>query len=348
MLRGVIVVLICLCGSFGHSCARGEEVSVSLATVRDPGPNKIDEPIRKEYSTEQATDFLDSASLHWQKQRKCFTCHTNFAYLYARPSLKTNPAAHVEVRRFAEDLVRQRWRDKGPRWDAEVIATAAALAYNDSATTGKLHETTRIALDRMWTVQRDDGGWDWLKCNWPPMESDDHYGATLAAIATGVAPDEYRQSSAAKVGIENLMSYLRNNPPPTLHHQAMLVWASSYEMELITSTAKESTIKLLLELQRPDGGWATASLGNWERGDGKAQDVETSDGYGTGFVLFVLRRAGTPMSDTSLQRGVAWLKSHQRESGRWFTRSLYKDNKHYLTHAGSAFAIMALDACQSL
>jgi hypothetical protein len=29
----------------------------------------------------------------------------------------------------------------------------------------------------------------------------------------------------------------------------------------------------------------------WERSDGKQQDLATSDGYGTGFVVFVLRQA---------------------------------------------------------
>ena len=49
-----------------------------------------------------------------------------------------------------------------------------------------------------------------------------------------------------------------------------------------------------------------------------------------------------PMNDERMQRGVEWLKANQRESGRWIARSLYKDNKHYLSHAGSAFAVMAL------
>ena len=64
-------------------------------------------------------------------------------------------------------------RDKGskPRWDTEVVATAAALAINDAATTGTLHPLTRRALDRMWTLQKPDGDWDWLKCDWPPLRA---------------------------------------------------------------------------------------------------------------------------------------------------------------------------------
>ncbi|HEY0981466.1 MAG TPA: squalene--hopene cyclase, partial [Schlesneria sp.] len=69
------------------------------------------------------------------------------------------------------------------------------------------------------------------------------------------------------------------------------------------------------------------------------------DGYGTGFVIYILRRSGLAADDPRIQRGIEWLKSHQRESGRWFTRSLHADSMHYITHAGTAFAVMALQEC---
>jgi squalene-hopene/tetraprenyl-beta-curcumene cyclase len=307
--------------------------------------NSPDEPLSPEFSPGRAVRFLDSVAIEWQQTRGCFTCHTNCAYLYARPGLSGDQQPLATVRAFAEELVLKRWPDKGPRWDAEVVAAAAALAFHDSATTGKLHPVTRAALDRMWTIQRADGGWNWLKCDWPPMESDDHYGATLAAIAVGAAPENYIQSASAKEGVAKIKQYLAANPAPTAHHQAMVLWAASYLPDLVTDESKRDSLAELKKLQRPDGGWAAASLGNWKRGDGKEQDTQTSDGYGTGFVLFVLKRSGEPVGDPSLQRGVAWLKSHQRASGRWFTRSLFKDNHHFLTHAGTAFAVMALREC---
>jgi squalene-hopene/tetraprenyl-beta-curcumene cyclase len=249
------------------------------------------------------------------------------------------------VRRYAEQLVAERWEAKGPRWDAEVVATAAALAFNDAATSGTLSPLTRKALDRMWTVQRADGGWNWLKCNWPPMESDDEYGAALAALAAGVAPETYAASEPARAGLAKLRGYWQQHPPPTLHHEAMLVWADTYLPEPLQAVKSQAVVDKLWQLQRPDGGWSLATLGNWRRADGSAQDTEHSDGYGTGFVAYVLRRAGAPADDPRLQRAVAWLKGNQRESGRWFTRSLYKDSQHFITHAGTAFAVMALQTC---
>jgi squalene-hopene/tetraprenyl-beta-curcumene cyclase len=319
---------------------------ITLENVVDPGANSPDEPLAKEFSLAKAAHFLDSASLQWQKQRKCFTCHTNYLYLYARPAVDADAPEHQTVRAFAEELISQRWKDKGPRWDAEVVATAAALAFNDQATTGKLHPLTREALDRMWTVQRDDGGFTWLKCDWPPMESDDDFGAPLAALAVGVAPDGYAQTEAAQQGLAGIRTYRKHNPSPTLHHEAMWLWAAGYTPELMTADEKQACIDKLLKLQRDDGGWALATLGDWKRGDGSAQSTESGDGYGTGFVIYILRRAGLPSSDERLERGIAWLKTHQRESGRWFTRSLHSDSRHFITHAGTAMAVLALKSCE--
>ncbi len=202
-------------------------------------------------------------------------------------------------------------------------------------------------LERMWKLQREDGAWEWLKCGWPPYEHDDYYGAVFAAVGVGSAPDGYRETEAARRGLERLREYLRDTPPPSLHHEAMLLWAASKLDGLRTAEQKEQIIAALKERQRSDGGWNLASLGDdWKRRDGTPNDPEgTGDGFGTGFVVYVLRQGGVPAGDPAIQRGVAWLKANQRVSGRWFTRSVNNDKAHYITHAGTGFAVMALRAC---
>jgi len=324
--------------------ARGDEPTLQKYTA--PMDNKKDEPLAKTFSLEKAVSFLDNAALQWTDKRDCFACHTNYAYLYVRPMIDAKVQAHREIREAAENLVTPRWSEKKPRWDAEVIATAAALAYNDSLTTKKLHPVTKKALDRMWTVQQKDGGIKWLLCKWPPMENDDHYGVTLAAIAVGVAPDGYAKTDQAKKGLDGLRSWLKKNPPQNLHHKAMIMWASTYLDGFMSADEQKTTKKELLAKQLPDGGWSASGIYPWPRGDKNEQEPMTSDGYGTGFTIFVLRQAGVPANDPALVKGIAWLKSNQRESGRWFARSLFRDNKHYLSHAGTAFAVMAIQACE--
>ena len=323
---------------------------VTLENYEAPTANVKDEPLAQEFSLEKAAHFLDSASLEWHSSRGCFACHTGYAYLTARPFVDANAPAHKTIRAAAEDLVEKRWADpeKGPRWDTEVIVTAWALAFNDSMTTKTLHPLTKTALDRMWTVQREDGGFDWIKCGWPPSELDDEYGAVLALIAVGVAPDNYRDSEPAQAGIKKIQAYLEKNPLPSLHHKTMLVWADSYLPQLLTDEQSQAIVNELLAKQLPDGGWSAATLGDWKRGDDTPQQFDVSDGFGTGYAVYILRKAGIAAEDLRIQKGVAWLKSNQRESGRWFARSVFKDSKHYLTHNATAFAIMALGECGEL
>lgn len=329
----------------GHIPARGGN------EIAAPTANSPDEPLASAPSLGKAAAFLDGVALDWTRSRQCGTCHTNYAYMLSRPALREfESSAMPEIRAFFESRVAH-WDDAGekakPRWDTEVVATAAALALNDAATTGRLHPLTRKALDRAWTLQRPDGSWNWLKCAWPPYEHDDYYGAVFAALGVGHAPEGYARSESAAKGLEKLRTYLRKNPPPDLHHKTYLLWASLRLEDLMTPEARAETIKQLRDLQRPDGGWNLPSLGNWNRHDKSPNKKDApSDGYGTGFVIYVLRQAGVAAADPAIARGVTWLKKNQRESGRWFTRSLSTDKFHYITNAGSGFAVMALKACE--
>ncbi|MBM3993581.1 MAG: terpene cyclase/mutase family protein [Planctomycetes bacterium] len=339
-------LLLAIAASFVlHGNARADEPN--LKSYKAPSDNKADEPMAKQYSFERAVSFLDHAALQWTDKRECFACHTNYAYLYARPLVSPKVQAHDEVRQALENMVTKRWPEKKPRWDAEVVASAAALAFNDAHTTKKLHPVTRTTLDRMWTVQRKDGGINWLLCKWPPMENDDHYGVTLAALAVGVAPDGYAKTVQAQKGLEGLRGYLKKNPPQNLHHKGMILWVATYLDGFMSKNEKELTIKELLGKQLPNGGWSSPALFPWQRGDKKEPEPKLADGYATGFTIYVLRQAGVPAINPAIGKGIAWLKSNQRESGRWYTRSLFRDNKHYLSHVGSAFAVMALQSCEA-
>ena len=315
--------------------------------IPTPQPTKPDEPMTKAFSAEKAGEYLDGVGVGWTRDRKCITCHTNMPYLLARPLLPGD-AGWKEVRDFLEKDV-ESWSNGGkPRGDAYVVATAFALAFNDAQKTGKLHPATKAALDRMWTVQKAGGEWNWLKCDWPPMEHDDYYGATLAALAAGIAPGDYAKTDAAKAGLEKLRAYFKKTPAPDLHHKAMLLWASIKVDGLMTTEEQKKTVAELRAKQRADGGWCLPALGAYKRRDEMKtlNDPDApSDGYGTGFVVYVLRQAGVGADDAAVKKGVVWLKANQRESGRWYTRSLNNDKAHYITNAGTAFCVLALEAC---
>jgi squalene-hopene/tetraprenyl-beta-curcumene cyclase len=332
--------------------AAAAAASLAAAPALPYRASRADEPKARAASVARGADYLDSVSARWTKQRDCGSCHTNVPHLIAAASLKRPRPTEQEtlVRTFFEDRVKN-W-DRGrkgdrPRWDTEVVVTAVALALHDAGTSGRLHPATKAALDRTWKVQRKDGAWGWLKCQWPPLEHDDYYGAVFAAVGVGHAPGGYAKGASAKEGVEKLKGYLKKTPAPNLHHRAYLLWASQKLDGLMTREEQKKTADALLALQKPDGGWSLPTLGDWEGHDGRANDLAAeSDGYATGLAVFVLRRAGVRADHRAVKGGVAWIKSNQRESGRWFTRSLNTDGAHYVTHVGTAFALMALRECE--
>jgi squalene-hopene/tetraprenyl-beta-curcumene cyclase len=315
-----------------------------------PSANSAAEPLAKTLSLERAAAFLDGAAMAWVREQNCASCHTTYPYLMARRALGDAKApALLWTREFLEKRV-AKWGGSEPEalptgseGVTEVVATAATLAFDDARSSGKLHPLTRKALDRMWALQKADGAWDWNKHELPPLEYDEYFGAVYAAMGVGFAPDGYARSDAAKDGLTKLRRYFRDNPPPNLHHKAWLVFASVRLDGLTTAAERAQTIKDLVALQRDDGGWNRPSLGDWNRLDGKPNDKRAaSDGYATGLVTYILQQSGMPADKEPIKRGIAWLKANQRESGRWFTRSVNADRAHYLTNAGTAFAVLAL------
>jgi squalene-hopene/tetraprenyl-beta-curcumene cyclase len=316
--------------------------------------NSPDEAIAKAYSADAAIDFVELSTTHWQEKRRCVTCHTNGLHLVAGASVTPKSKVLLDSQDFARDYltgyVDKKAKPKGQHGAIEgMVSTAAFLAISEMTTAGKLQPKTEAALDHIWQRQDASGAWEkWLKCNWGPFEVDDHWGVSLAAVALAMAPESYRSKPGPAEAQRRMLDYLKR-APTSAHQKTMLLWLSRYAPETITEKQKRQWIEDLRGLQQPDGGWVVIQLGDadWKRGDDKPQ-VQSSDGYATAMVIFALRQADVSANDPAIQRGVMWLKSNQRQSGRWFTHSPHRDTKHYITQAATSMALLALASCDEL
>jgi squalene-hopene/tetraprenyl-beta-curcumene cyclase len=222
---------------------------------------------------------------------------------------------------------------------------------------GKFGDDARLALRNMWALQlktgERKGAFMWINFHNEPWEADEsaYWGATLAALAVGTAPKEYRSTPEVRDNLNMLIEYLRQaEQGQSLVNRLALLWASSKVPELLDRAQQKAIIDEVFSKQQEDGGWSATSLiiSTWKRYDGTPQETR-SDGYGTGFVSVVLERAGVSRTDARLKRGLSWLEKNQdKTAGMWPATSLNKqrdpasDAGRFMSDAATAYSVMAL------
>lgn len=347
-------------------------------------PDKPGTPIASSWDQKAAAAYLDRRQEWWMAwptaQRDhdtfCVSCHTAVPYALSRAALRSGLAEQspsADERRLLDNVTKRvrLWKEVAPFYSdadrgayktvesrgTESVLNALILTARD-AQGAQLSNDAHTAFDNMWAEQQTTGGkkgaWLWLRFNNEPWEADDSdfYGATLAAIAIGAAPTNYRSAAEIQNNIKILSEYLnREYSAQTPINRAVLLWAAAKLPGLIEADRKKTIVSELLEKQQPDGGWSLTSLsGEWKRHDGTPQEAK-SDGYATGLITFALQQAGVSLENTQLKSGLAWLTANQdKTEGSWTSFSLNKNKEHHLSaetalfmnDAATAYAVLAL------
>ena len=360
MVSAVFLLLVLLSGSaLGEGKKRDyrvhqyhfEEISIARASP--------DEPKAEAFSLARATSYLEQGAKAWVKDRGCVSCHTTGWYGILRPQLSSylgppDPPFRAFLEQVLEAmLAKDREEIQRGTKPAEAVYLASALASWDAHVDDRLSPQTEKALGLMFELQRDTGAWYSVE-TWPPFESSAFQLATVAAMGVSMAPGWLQQPKAPQLeqGVSWLKTYLRTKSPPHDYARVALLWAAGYLPGLLKSGERDDIVEMILSHQRPDGGWSVRSFAEpeqWGRGN-RAERLRAekdfgspaSDGHQTGLSLVVLSRAGVPASHPAMRRGIAWLRRNQRQSGRWWTKSLNTDKWHFITYTGTLYPVMAL------
>ncbi|HXW93188.1 MAG TPA: hypothetical protein VEK33_21750 [Terriglobales bacterium] len=345
-----------------------------------------------------AAAYLDDRTAWWMAWNGaardhgtfCISCHTALPYALARPALRSTLAEQglsPNERKLLDNVVKRvrLWNEIGPYYSdqgydpkatesrgTEAVLNALILARYDSER-GQLGPDTRAALRNMWALQQTSGtnagSWGWLQFDAEPWEASDsaYYGASLAALAAGVAPGNYAGSPETQNALALLRGYLqRKSADQSTMNRTFLLWASTKLPGLLDREQQDAVIEEVLARQQADGGWRLASiawrwrgwtvqslLGMWFREDGTPLEGK-SDGVATGLITFVLEEAGVPRENVQLRRGLSWLISNQNTAeGFWPASSVNRrksktsDTGRFMSDAATAYAVLALTAQQA-
>jgi squalene-hopene/tetraprenyl-beta-curcumene cyclase len=348
------------------------------------------------WNPKAAAEYLDRRASWWiawppatrEQGTVCISCHTALPYALSRSALDANGSSANERRgssaneRRIMDSVTKRvrlWKELKPYYGekdganeslksrgSESVLNALILASYD-ARNGKLSDDTRTAFRNMWEMQEATGNargaWPWIDFENEPFEAKDSvfYGASLAAVAVGTAPENFRANPEIQEKANRMREYLaREYAAQSLINQAVLVWACAKLPGLLPPNQQASIIDAILSKQQADGGWSLGSLSwRWRSSSVKSlvklwarSDVplleNKSDGYATALIVFALEQANIPRTNPHLEKGLSWLLHNQnRADGRWPSYSL---NHHrdasgtglFMSDAATAYAVLAL------
>jgi squalene-hopene/tetraprenyl-beta-curcumene cyclase len=316
-----------------------------------------------DWNARLAADYLDSRQKEWfaWPQAKveggiCVSCHTGVTYLLARPALRRalgESQPTIYEKGLLEGIHAQA-EAEGNRQGAEAVFAALFFALQN-VNSKSLSADEKRAFDQLWSLQlrdgKDRGAWKWPNANHDPWSTPDapFYGASLAALAVGTAPADYRDRPEIRERITALTEYLqREQTGQPLHNRLALLWASSKLPAVLPSPMRQAILDEILRAQQPDGGWTVAFLGPW-RPHAEAPPSNGSNSFATGYVAFILQQTGVPRSDKVVTRALDWLRAHQdHESGSWAADSL--NSRHdpasmqfrFMQDAATAFASLAL------
>ncbi len=352
------------------------------AAPADTGSSKVEaSEAGNGWSEAAAAKYLDGREAWWLKwpesQRDhstaCVSCHTALPYALSRRALRSSlhEKALSPVEQAMLSSVSKRvslWSEvdpfytdaqAGPRKTVESRGTEAVLnaliLSNYDGEQGKLSPLTKTAFDDLWSVQlksgESSGAWEWLNFHNGPWEANgsQYMGAAMAAVAVGIAPDNYRSDASIQPNLKLLATYLTTHyEEQHLLNRVVLLLASAKLPDLLTAKQRTSLAEAIYSKQQEDGGWNLASLGDWKKQDKSLQETK-SDGYATGLVLFALEQAGVDRSRAQVERGLAWLGRNQNTSeGFWPAYSVNKQRDltsnvgRFMSDAATAYAVMAL------
>jgi squalene-hopene/tetraprenyl-beta-curcumene cyclase len=329
------------------------------------------------WNPKAAAAYLDQREdwwANWPRASKdhgtfCVSCHTVMPYALSQSALRTVLPAQSDSpneRKLIESVTKRvrLWQEVRPYYPdyadksrgTEAVLNALVLASHD-AQGGKLTADTRTAFDNMWALQQttgdQKGGFSWIQFDNEPWEAYDsqYYGASLAAVAIGLAPENYRSTPEIQNKISLLHDYLgREYAAQTPINHVVLLWASAKLPGLLTPDQQGLIINEVWGKQQKDGGWCLASLvGDWKRSD-ESPLVMESDGYATGLITFALLQAGVSRDNPHVEQGLSWLTRNQGMwGGHWSGYSLNKRRHNpfsyvarFMDDAATAYAVLAL------
>ena len=305
-LGGVLTV-----GLLAAATLSARETSPAVARLRLPGSaRQADSEADARAAATKAIALLQQSMTTWESKRSCASCHHQHLPLMLLRTARQRgvafdaAAAQQTASRLAAPVTNL---DFAVQAVMQIDPTLDSGSWLNSLADIGVKPTlpTQVFARRILSRQLPDGHWGTIDVRPPQGYSIVTATAVAARAIQGHLPAS--MDAERRTATDRARVWLQHVVPADTEEGTFQLLGLSWVG--VAPAALEPQVRALVGAQRTDGGWAQLPrLG--------------SDAYATGQVLVALQRAGgLDASHPSVQRGLSYLVSQQRQDGSWLVET---------------------------
>lgn len=277
--------------------------------VRHPDIPKWKHSVRR--AAQMGIDWLQPASIDWQKDKNCFGCHVQAQTVMGlsvaqRNNYVVSPSCVRDLINFMRSKQDTDGSEKDEGGGTKVSPTqfaAMAYAYHDEVAGAKTDESLLKHVDWLSKQLKRTGELE-PDHNEPPIDQGSVMATANALVAfmqvfAETGDTRYQQAA------ERSLSFIASAKAKTTQDKVFRVLALA---RFGTPQQRELVAPLIGQLQseqNPDGGW------------GETSNVHASGTLATGQVLYAFQEAGVSADSPAFGNGVRYLLQTQSDTGAW-------------------------------
>jgi len=263
------------------------------------------------HAAQMGIDWLEPASMDWQKQNQCFGCHVQAQTLMGlsvamRNHYVVSPDCVRDIVAFMRTKLADDGHEKDEGSDTKSTPTqfaAMGYAFFDEATGVQSDEA--LSRHAEWLIkQLKPTGELQPDMDEPPIAQGSFMttgNAAMALMQAFAETGEVRFQQAA----DRSLSFLTTAQPKTTQDKIFKILSLSRFGSPQQRALVAPLLRQLQSEQNPDGGW------------GETAQSRVSSALSTGQVLFAYQEAGVSIDAPEFKSGVRYLVGTQTASGSW-------------------------------
>jgi prenyltransferase/squalene oxidase-like repeat protein len=284
------------------------------ASLRDRNPDLANWNDTPRYSAQRGINWLQPATMKWQKNNKCFGCHIQAQSVMGlavarRNGYVVNDGVIKELSTFTQSQQKPDGSYLREPNEPSTQFAAMGLAYYDEA--GSINRDPVLLKTTDWLLAKQKSTGDMpygdLGCHGDAVVQGPVMATanTLLALKRAYAEtNDPRYQQAA----ERALSWISSVQPVSTQDEVFKILALVKFGGSDQKSTVQSLVERLLAEQRPNGGWRECP---------DHTDLQEPNPFSTGQVLYAFKQAGVNISSSAFIKGVKYLMSVQQPDGSW-------------------------------